>query len=110
MLSTSRVRFRANSTSLEVNNTLVLATDTWYHIVGTIDSAANTGQLIINDGTPGSTVGTAAAWTSTGLGVGGGQAGGNHLTGRIDEMSMWNRVLTAGEITRLADTGDEWYA
>jgi len=81
--------------------------NTWVHVAFTYTvSTAGSAQLYVN----GSSIG--GSWTSgTGsaapviadhpLAVGGGQAT-KFFTGTIDEVSVWKRILTAGEISTIA--------
>jgi len=84
-----------------------LSTGTWYHIVATMDSSNNY-QLIVDDGTPAtgsgaSSSGTTAepfrigAYSSTATGF---------TDGIIDEVGIWDKKLSAAEITTLYNSGD----
>lgn len=93
------------------NNTVVktgaFAINTWMHVVCINDSVANQCTIIINDGTPTSNAHGAFANTDGAgdLRIGGSDASGQYLAGRVDEIGLWKRVLTAGEITTLYGGG-----
>jgi uncharacterized protein YjdB len=74
-------------------------TGTWYHVVLTRDE--NTVKLYRN----GSYLGSSTIPLSTGLSVS--QIGfyGRSFSGTIDELGIWNRVLTAGEVASLYNNG-----
>ena len=85
-----------------------LSTATWYHLVFTYDPATNTLSLYTNNGAattaslgPIDAVGTAS------LRVGARDFAGfeQYFNGRIDEVGIWHRVLTADERTQLYNGG-----
>ena len=80
-----------------VNSTTALATNTWTHVAYSYDGA--TLRMFIN----GTQVATAAGPTglsvSTGpLRIGGNAIWGEYFSGRIDEVRVYNRALSAAEI------------
>jgi CSLREA domain-containing protein len=85
---------------IRVDNGLGLAT--WYHLAGTYDG--NTLRLYRNGtevGTPVSIEGTVA--TGDGVVLGGNGSGGETLYGRMDDVRIYNRALSATEIQALAN-------
>lgn len=86
------------------------ANNEWHHV-----AAVGNGQelrlyldgaLVGSSGASVSDFGT----SSTGFNVGGGgvfDAAGNHFVGQIDEVSFWQRALSAEEISGLLQSGDE---
>jgi hypothetical protein len=79
--------------------------NTWHHCVVTYDGAGNiafykngsavdTQTVSWTDG-----VGTADAWIGSFLGA------SNYFGGIIDEVGIWNRVLTSSEVTELYNSG-----
>lgn len=81
---------------------------TWTFVVGWYDSAAQTVNIQVNDGTVDSAAtGAAALTTGTGTFEIGGRNGvpAAYHDGRVDETGLWNRVLTAGERTMLYNGG-----
>ena len=79
----------------------------WHFAVFTCDRAG-LGSIYIDNGTPDTvsvTTVTGSLNSSTGFGIGGG-AGGIHLSdSSIDEVGIWNRILTTGEISTLYNGG-----
>ena len=76
------------------------AINQWYHVVATYNNGAMT--LYLN-GTSVATqtfTQTTAATTNLPLYVGKGHSG-NYFTGKVDDLGIWNRVLTQAEITLL---------
>ena len=93
----------------------VLTANTWHHAVFTLDSfGANTNGILYIDGAEVSSyTGTASRWTNYYTGIGG--AGGDEnlvqdpnarfFNGSIDEARIYNRPLSASEVTRLYNMG-----
>ncbi|MHC4110088.1 MAG: LamG domain-containing protein [Planctomycetota bacterium] len=87
--------------------TNVLTTNAWYHIAGTREE--NDVNIYVNgvSGMPGS--GTIGAISSDNLKIGALRFGGNpisnHFDGVIDDVHIYNRALTAGEIWELYQEG-----
>lgn len=83
--------------------------NTWYCFIFWHDATADTLNISINDGATDSVATTGALQAaSTGLftigkqDIGGGEL---YLTGRVDDVNIWKRVLTAGERTRFYAAG-----
>lgn len=79
--------------------------NTWYHIVVTYTASGSGVEIFVN----GSSIGTATA-SSTKSGDGAFQIGksvgfGNTMNGRIDEVNIWTRKITSGEVTSLYNSG-----
>jgi hypothetical protein len=94
----------------EVDDATVLSTATWYHLVADYRASDQRIRLIVNDGTPNETTGSSPATVgSTEFQVGARQyftlenpiANGS----RIDEVGIWKRLLTSGEISALYNSG-----
>jgi hypothetical protein len=93
-----------------VTDTTALVTNTWYHLVADYRASDNRIRLIVNDGTPVTTTGSSAATVgSTEF-----QLGARKFLGfedpiangsRIDEVGIWKRLLTSGEISDLYNGG-----
>jgi hypothetical protein len=82
----------------DVRGTAALATATWTHLAATYDGT--TSRMFVN----GTQVATRAVsgpiMTSTGvLSIGGNGSWGEWFAGMIDEVRVYNRALTAGEVT-----------
>jgi len=86
-----------------------ISTATWNHIVAWHDSAAGSINICINDGATdtNSSIGTPthkAGHDDIRLGRYGNST--STMNGRIDEAAIWDRLLTADEITELYNSGD----
>lgn len=94
-----------SSTVVVANNFGALSANTWYY--GTVwhDSVAQTINISINNGTANSAAHTSGVFASTALFDIGrpdasfGTSSAGHWNGRIDELGVWSRVLTAAERT-----------
>lgn len=86
-----------------VNYNITLSTDTWYHIVCTYDGT--TMQMYLNGLLVGSASSTANASAGTGVytdGVDIGSTGtGGYLSGVVDDLAVFNRLLTIEEVETL---------
>ncbi|MCK5021433.1 MAG: LamG domain-containing protein [Candidatus Peribacteraceae bacterium] len=82
---------------------------TWYFIVAWHDSVANTLNIQVNNGTPDSQAYSNGCNDNvTGFKIGGGTYNGSasgYCDGLIDEVGVWNRVLTSDERTALYNGG-----
>ena len=97
----------------QTENTQVLTTNTWYHIVATYDgSKSASGIKIYIDGSVGtqnilkdtlSTNSTSASGIKATISSR--NAGSIWTNGIIDEVGIWNRELTASEVTDLYNSG-----
>jgi len=105
------------------------ATSTWYHVAGTLNNSSKEYTLYVN-GTPLSNVrNLAGVATSTGTqGLSGdnphplvfgqrkwvsnavcsGPAGADYLDGKIDDIRLWNRELSSGDISSLYSNPGEF--
>lgn len=100
----SAVHFGFNAGAFEIaaGN---LSPNTWYHVVGTYDPAGgtNNGKFYLN----GSVIAVKTSAlspnsTSGALGLGSNGSGNSQVfTGTLDQMMVWNRVLTPTEISNL---------
>jgi hypothetical protein len=79
------------------NSNTGLPLNAWSHLAATYDGT--TLRLFVNGAQVGTKAVTGPIVTSTGaLRVGGNSIWGEYFTGRIDEIRLYNRVLTAAEI------------
>lgn len=76
--------------------------DNWYHIVINADASANEAELFVNGVSQGTNTRTWSSKTSNVDFV----IGGTDLTGVMDEIGIWTRVLTSSEVTELYNNGD----
>lgn len=101
-------RFYINGTIIAIDTT-ALSASTWYHVAAWHDASANTVNIQVNNATPVSTTttGTAPQDSSAEFRIGARAYSGfeDYLNGRIDNVNIWKRALTAGERTRLYNGG-----
>lgn len=96
--------FYANGTYVTADSGLVPVQNQWYFVVGTHAVSTKTIELIINNGTPDSAVYTGVPHTSLRpFRIGWFTAG--FWSGLIDEVSIWTRILSVGEITSMYNDG-----
>jgi hypothetical protein len=93
-----------------VPDSTVPTTNTWYFLVADYRASDNRIRLIVNDGTPNETTGIIPAT----VGSAEFQIGARQFSGfedfisngsRIDEVGIWKRLLTSGEISDLYNSG-----
>lgn len=86
---------------------LALSTSTWYHIVMTWNGSG--GYIVYKNGSSNQTVTKTDTAPNTVLnatgGIGGRQTNIQMITGTIDEIGIWSRVLTSDEVTSLYNSG-----
>lgn len=112
-----KVFHRNGATQEAAEVTQTFATSTDYHIAVVYDSTAGTFELFVNN----SSIGTSAAITNSqdstaifALGARNLDAGGlRFLDGWMDEVAIWNRKITSGEISEIYNSGtglgyDDW--
>lgn len=81
-----------------------LSTSTWYMV--TITKTGTTYELFINGTSKGTTAVGALSYTGDYfVGLNSGPTGGGGGNGTIDEIGVWSRVLTSGEISSLYNSG-----
>lgn len=96
-------------TSTNATHTVTLTPGTFYHVAVSYDASAGTCTFYID----GIAVGTGSS-LDTSIHDGGGefaigadkQANGFYFDGIIDEVGIWSRILTAGEISNLYNEGN----
>lgn len=83
------------------------STATWYFLVVQHDSVAHQLRICVNDGTVDSVSHTGGIFAGTiDFCIGGAPAGGgDYWDGLIDQVGIWGRTLTSGEITALYNGG-----
>ena len=100
-------RFGAAGAAVEANNLGSPSLATWYFIVCWHDAAGNTINIQVNNGTADSAA-TGGTPINDGAGyfaIGAEGRNGDYWDGLIDEVAVWNRVLTSGEKDWLYDSG-----
>jgi hypothetical protein len=77
----------------------------WTHLMGVYDAQEQTIQLFVNGVPQGDPVAFTTPWQGTGgLQIARGQAGGaftDYFPGQVDEVTVWNRILSEEEIADL---------
>ncbi len=102
---TAAVQIGSNgSDSIQRYSNTVLATNTWYHVAGVYDATARTLNIYINgvldNGVLSGTVPAAQTDTNVNVNIAqrAGLPGTFNFQGRIDEVHIFNRALSASEI------------
>jgi hypothetical protein len=90
--------------SLSTNDTLALTDATWYHFALTWTSGAGNLKLY-RDASVAVTDTMSAVTLGNDLAVGYGAILGQYVKGSIDELGIWNRELTSGEVSSLYASG-----
>jgi hypothetical protein len=88
------------------NSVTVAQLNMWYHIVGTWDGTTRT--IYVNgvaEGTNNTAQSRANVGGNTAIGRPGSYTGGLYFPGVIDDVRIYNRALTAAEVTRLYNLG-----
>ncbi|MEH0577820.1 LamG domain-containing protein [Streptomyces sp. B21-108] len=86
-------------------STTTPAVGVWTHLMGVYDTQEQTIQLFVNGIPQGVPVSYTTSWQATGgLQIARGQHGGSfsdYFTGQVDEVTVWNRILSEEEIADL---------
>lgn len=82
----------------------ILSLSEWFLIVAWHDSINNQTVIQVNNGTPTTASRTGGSWDS-GASFRIGTDSNRHIDGRIDNVSLWKRILTADERTSLYNSG-----
>lgn len=85
------------------NSTLNLVVGTWSHAVLTFDGSRIT--IYLNGGNAQSSTITFSGTYTTGLAVSSLYGGGQYFTGSLDDVRIYNRALSAGEVNKLWQMG-----
>lgn len=97
-----------NTTTLTPVTGFGAATGAWAFVLGWHDAVANTVNLQFNNGAPVSAAHTGGCQATTApvrIGAYGSSGGNNFMDGGIDQVAIWNRVLTSDEKTELYNGG-----
>lgn len=78
-----------------------ISTGTWYHFVGVFNGASS---IIYLNGSSDATGSTLTINSGTDLNIGA-NSGASFYDGMIDEVGVWNRVLTSDEVSTLYNSG-----
>jgi hypothetical protein len=94
------------SNNVSVVNPQSISINTWYLFVAWHDATANTINLSINNNTPASAAHTTGVHNgNAAFFLGRNEEGLTWLSGRLDSVSIWKRLLTAAERTQLYNAG-----
>jgi len=109
--SANNMRFSrkaGGTTSLSTSDGAIVSVETdgaWHHVAGTINTDADEVKFYL-DGTLKETVGLSGTWSGTSDGAQIGYNGsGNYWYGGLDEIAIWNRAITADEVTAINSAG-----
>ena len=95
------------SNNASVVNGATLSANTWYFFVAWHDAAGNTINLSVDNGAAASAAHSAGVNAgSAALVLGLNEDGVSYLSGRVDSVSLWKRLLTASERARLYNSGN----
>ena len=83
-----------------------LSNGNWFHLVGTYDASTNSIKTYINNVASGTGVNSFTIGTTDEFDVGRLNLGGSTYDGIIDEISIWNKVLTISDINELYNNGN----
>ena len=95
------------SNNVSVGNSQSISVSTWYFFVAWHDATANTINLSVNNNTAASAAHTTGVFNGdAALFLGRNEEGITYLSGRLDSVSIWKRLLTATERTQLYNSGN----
>jgi len=99
--SSTDLNFGSRSSNYDMISYSGLSSNTWYHAVGTLDSSAN-GKLYLNGLQVGSlAMQTPSSTAKSQLAIGESKRVSSHFGGFIDEVAIFNRALTASEVSEI---------
>ena len=96
----SGTTWRIDTGAIQFNTTRAIALNTWQHVAVTFDTAGLI-RFYVNGVAVSLTTPVFVPPTVGTLNIGGDFAGQNSFAGNIDEFRVWDRVLSASEISRL---------
>ena len=82
-----------------------MSNNSWHHIVGTRNGSGTTINIYVDGVLQGTAVGSARAISGKNL-LFGDMRGDRYFNGRLDEIGIWNKTLSASEITELYNSGN----
>ncbi|MDJ0747865.1 MAG: DNRLRE domain-containing protein [Woeseiaceae bacterium] len=104
----NKIRFQirdSSETGYWLDSAASAVTDTWYHVVGTIDESYNA-KLYVNGALEPDDDNIGSLFTSNDeIRIGAGWSGGNRLDGVVDDVRYYDRALSALEISDLYTAG-----
>ena len=102
------LQMRGNSGALvTAGGVTTLTAGTWYHVVATYDSSDESIEIFVDTVTAGTNTYTGISWSNVDEAAIGEITGSSpfEFDGVIDEVGIWNRVLSGAEITELYNSG-----
>ncbi len=113
LTGTDRFRFTVSGTgdstiaSVLANNFGSPSTGTWYYVVAWHDSVNNTINIQVNNGSVDSAAWSTGVYNSSGpFVIGALSTPLQYLTGKVDSVGFWKKVLSSTERTSLYNAGD----
>lgn len=94
-----------NTVTLNANTFGAPSISTWYHLVLIHDSVNNLLRIIVNGTEDSVSYGTGVFDSTSNFYIGNAGFSGAYHNGKIDEVGIWRKVLSASEITELRNSG-----
>lgn len=103
--STALLWQTAGAPHMTIQNTATVNDGNWHHLCMTYDGT--TLRLYVDAGTPATTTTKSGSWNNgtSNLGIGGRPGGVGFLTGSLDDVAFFNRVLTDAEVLSIYSGG-----
>lgn len=101
-------RLAMNVANVDIDYNITMTTGTWYHIAYTYDGSTMRGYVNGSEvgNNTGSGNGNLATGYNPGVHIGADNGGsGQAFDGMMDEIGVWSRALTAGEVSQLYNSG-----
>ncbi len=103
--TTALVQVGAGGSGKYKTGTTALAANTWYHIVGVTDYTSGGTKVYVNGVDDGGTVNSTPTYTADKNALYIGRLDTSYPAGTFDEIRVYNRALSASEITALYNSG-----
>ncbi len=88
-----------------IQSTTAMDDGTWYHVVLVRDAGNNLGYIYVNTSSTSGTINYNGGTTSTDINIGASSVPSSHYDGLIDEIGVWDRVLSPAEVAELYNSG-----
>jgi len=103
----ARLLVRGTSSNIELESGVDVSDNSWHHVVGTYDKSTNEAKIYVDGSLANSTTTDPGDFTgSSNVIVGAREDNSRHYDGDIDEVGIWNRVLSSSEVADLYNSGD----
>jgi uncharacterized protein (TIGR02145 family) len=96
----------SNPSQRTVNGITTLQAGTWYHIIGVRNSAAGSIKIYVNGQYEGEATGSGPNLRNSSVGLRFGAYNAGFFEGTIDDVRIYNRILSATEIQKLYALGE----